>query len=73
MSARVRVQHLDGELRIALDAFNVAKKRYFGMKGDLVDVRDSLKNLERVEENLNFARIEFAQYSAYQAVLNGAR
>ena len=72
-SAHVRTVHLSTELKIANQAFDIAKKRYFQMKGNLIDVRDSLSNLARVKNSLNNARVEYSEYQALKLNLNGAR
>jgi outer membrane protein TolC len=72
-SAAVRVDHLNRELKLAVDAFDLAKKRYFAFQGTLVDVRDSLTNLGRVKSDLNSSRADFLKSKYLKDVLNGAR
>jgi outer membrane protein TolC len=69
-SAKVRVENLVIELDNANTAFAVAKKRYFGFQGTLVDVRDSLTNLARVEGDLNTARATFFEAQFLKSILN---
>lgn len=72
-SAQVRSEHLDRELTLAEEGFDVAKKRYFSFQGTLVDVRDSLTNLARVKSDLNESKAEYLESKYVKDVLNGAR
>jgi outer membrane protein len=45
----IRLDHLKSEMELALHGFSTAKKRYFAFEGKLVDLRESLRNLSRVE------------------------
>jgi outer membrane protein TolC len=71
-SSIVRLQHLQYELELANKAFNTAKKRYFSLEGDLVDLRDAFRNLGRVETDIDNTRTQFLQASGAKALLNGS-
>jgi outer membrane protein TolC len=72
-STKTRVQNLGVELENAITAFDVAKKRYFGFQGTLVDVRDSLTNLARVNSDLNTARATFLESQLLKNILNNQK
>jgi outer membrane protein len=72
-SAAVRNQHLNGELNLAVEGFDTAKKRYFSFQGSLVDVRDSLTYLAQVKSDLNESKAEYLESKYVKEVLNGAR
>jgi outer membrane protein TolC len=69
-SANVRIQNLGIELENATTAFEVAKKRYLGFQGTLVDVRDALTNLARVKSELNQAKSIFYESQFLKTALN---
>jgi outer membrane protein TolC len=70
LSSKVRIQNLNIEIENAVTAFEVAKKRYLGFQGTLVDVRDALKNLARVKSDLNEARALFLESQLLKTSLN---
>jgi outer membrane protein len=72
-SASVRVDHLGRELKIAVDGFDLAKKRYLDFQGTLVDVRDSLNYLSNVKTELNASQADYLESKYLKDVLNGAR
>jgi len=72
-SADTRRTQLVEELKNANEAFTIAKRRYFDLQGTLVDLRDSVSNLERVVDSLDIAQAEYLQFTSLEAVLNGAR
>jgi outer membrane protein len=63
-------EKLNIEIENAVTAFNVAKKRYLGFQGTLVDVRDALTNLARVKGDLNEAKATFFEYQFLKTTLN---
>jgi outer membrane protein TolC len=69
-SSQARIENLNIEIENAVTAFNVAKKRYLGFQGTLVDVRDALTNLARVKGDLNEAKATFFEYQFLKTTLN---
>ncbi len=71
-SSQVKLGHLNLELSLAREGFKVAKRRYFDLEGQLVDLREAFRDLARasVEAEDSRANILKAQGSKY--LLNGA-
>jgi adhesin transport system outer membrane protein len=69
-SSQVRIQNLNIEIENAVTAFEVAKKRYLGFQGTLVDVRDALTNLARVKGELNEAKATFYESQFLKTTFN---
>jgi outer membrane protein TolC len=70
-SSQVRMRNLKSEVAIAVRAFDTAKKRYFTYQGNLVDLRESLRNLTRTQNQLKIAEFDFLLSSAEKALVNG--
>jgi outer membrane protein TolC len=51
-ASRVQLEYLQKELDVATRAFKLAKDRYVSFQGTLVDVREALRNLARVQEEM---------------------
>jgi outer membrane protein TolC len=73
VSTRTRLSYLGPELKLANDAFNLAKKRYFSFQGDLLDVRAALANLTRVLLDENSTRARYLESKELKEILNGAK
>lgn len=73
LSTANRLQHLTDELKLAQEAFNLAKKRYFAFQGELLDVRETLSNLIRVSVDENTTLASYLQSKESKEVLNGAK
>lgn len=71
MASGTRLKHLNIELNIAQEGFKVAKRRYFKLEGDLVDLREAWRNLSRAETTIEDARSDLLQASGAKALLNG--
>ena len=71
-SARVNLGHLNHELTIAIEGMRVARKRYFEFEGALVDLREALRNLERIETTIDEVRADLLLAEGSEKVLNGA-
>jgi outer membrane protein TolC len=67
-----RLKHLYFELNLAQKAYTVAKKRYFTLEGNLIDLRDAFRNLSRVEADLEDTRTILLQAKGSKALLNGS-
>jgi outer membrane protein TolC len=70
-SAQVRLNHLNAELSLANKAFDTAKKRYFSLEGELIDLREAFRNLVRVKTDIDGTRTKLLQASGSKALLNG--
>lgn len=71
-SSQIRLQHLNYEFALANKAFNVAKKRYFSLEGELIDLREAFRNLARVETEIEDTRTKLLQAKGSKALLNGS-
>lgn len=67
--ARVELEHLGREYKIAREALTIAKQRYFHFNGTLVDAREAFRNLERVRSNLELTRARYYTTTAIRALL----
>jgi outer membrane protein TolC len=70
-SSRARLEHLERELDLAEHGFQLAKERYFSFRGVLVDLREALRNLTRVEGQANDAWADLLQAEAAKRLVNG--
>ena len=71
-ASRARIEHLKAEQKLAEDGFSVAKSRYFKFQGTLVDLRDALRNLGRIETDLRETQANLLEASGSKALLNGS-
>lgn len=71
-ASKARIEHLQREGKLAEDGFHVAKSRYFKFQGTLVDLRDALKNLGRVETDMKDTQANMLEAEGSKALLNGA-
>ena len=69
----VRLNFLAAEVNLAKDAFGLAKKRYFGFKGSMIDLREALRNLNRVLLSIDEAHRDLLIARGSHAIYNGAR
>ena len=51
-ASRVQLEYLEKESEVAERAFALAKKRYYDFQGTLVDVREAVRNLERIQSEV---------------------
>ncbi|HVO32722.1 MAG TPA: TolC family protein [Elusimicrobiota bacterium] len=72
-AARVQLQYLDSEETLAQRAFHLAKQRYYSFQGTLVDVREALRNVERIEDEQINVQTDLLLAQGSKALLNGAR
>jgi outer membrane protein len=72
-SSRVKLRFLDQEAELARKAFDLALKRYLSFEGPLVDVRESIRNIARIDGELNDAGADLMLALGAKAVLNGGR
>ncbi|MFI5349178.1 MAG: TolC family protein [Elusimicrobiota bacterium] len=71
-ASKARIEHLKTEQKLAEDGFSVAKSRYFKFQGTLVDLRDALRNLGRIETDLRETQANLLEASGSKALLNGS-
>jgi len=70
-ASRARLEHLETEQKLAREGFAVAKNRYFKFQGTLVDLRDALRNLGRIETDLIETQASLLEAVGSKALLNG--
>jgi len=70
-SSKTLLSYLDRENKIANDAFEVAKRRYFALEGDLLDLREAYRNLTRVRIEILNAQARLLQSNGLKILLNG--
>ncbi len=72
-SLKVRLNYLGAEVKLAKEAFGLARGRFFGFKGSMIDLRESLRNLNRVVLSVDEARRDLLIARGASAIYNGAR
>jgi outer membrane protein TolC len=70
--ARIELELLKGQLDNAFRAFKLAKQRYLTFLGSVLDLQESLRNLARIESQINARKAEVLLALGSKAVLNGA-
>jgi outer membrane protein TolC len=71
-ASKARIEHLEREQKLAEDGFSVAKSRYFKFEGTLVDLRDALRNLGRIETDMRDTQATLLEAEGSKALLNGS-
>ena len=71
-ASKARIEHLEREQKLAEDGFGVAKSRYFKFQGTLVDLRDALRNLGRIETDMRDTQAALLEAEGSKALLNGS-
>jgi outer membrane protein TolC len=72
-ASRARLEHLERELALAREGFRVAKDRYFKYQGTLADMRDALRNLGRIENDMTQTRADLIEASSEKFIVDGGR
>lgn len=70
-ASKARIEHLEREQKLAEEGFSVAKNRYFKFQGTLVDLRDALRNIGRIETDLRDTQANLLEAEGSKALLNG--
>lgn len=71
-SAKVRLKYLQDEFDLAKKAFYVARKRYYSLEGELIDLREAFRNYARVQTEIEETQTRLLQASGSKALLNGS-
>ncbi len=71
-SSQVRLDHLKHELVLAKEGFKVAKKRYFNLEGQLIDLREAFKDLAKASVDTEDAYANLLKGQGSKELLNGA-
>lgn len=71
-ASRARIEHLQREQKLAEEGFSVAKNRYFKFQGTLVDLRDAVRNLGRIETDMRDTQANLLEAAGSKALLNGS-
>lgn len=72
-SSIIQIRDLRGELQYAQKGYSVAKQRYFEQTGNLLDLQDAFRNLERIQTNLIEARTRLLQAQGAKLLMNGGK
>jgi outer membrane protein TolC len=72
-SSKARLEHLARELSLAQEGFRVAKDRYFKYQGTLADMRDALRNLGRIENDMAQTQADLLEAVGEKALVDGGR
>lgn len=71
-STEVYLKRLETQLKIADEGFIIAKKRYFNLQGELVDLREAFRNLGQINSDIENARAKLLQAKGAKFLLNGS-
>ena len=71
-SSRIKLDYLTKEVEVARRAFRLAKERYFSFQGTLVDVREAIRNLSRVQSEIIDVQTDLLLAVGSKALLNGS-
>lgn len=71
-SSRVKLEHLNRELSLAEEGFKVAKRRYFDLEGQLVDLREAFRDLSKASVDTEDSRANVLKAQGSKYLLNGA-
>jgi outer membrane protein TolC len=71
-ASKARLEHLEREQTLAEEGFRVAKNRYFKFQGTLVDLRDAVRNLGRIETDMSDTEANLLEAAGGKALLDGA-
>ena len=71
-SSRIRYEFLKREIALGQKAFDLAKNRYFAFKGSMVDLRDALKNINRIKLAIDESKKSLLLSRGEKAIFNGA-
>lgn len=72
-TSRIKLQYLKEGLSVAKEGLALAKRRYLAFEGPLNEVREALRNLARVQTQINDTTVDLLQALGTRAVFNGAR
>ena len=72
-SARIKLKHLDLEEETGQKALRLARQRYLDFIGPLIEVRESIRNLARIEIQRSEVQADLLSALAEKALLNGGR
>ena len=72
-ASRVKLDYLGREDKVARQALKLAKDRYADFSGTMVDVREALRNFERIEEELNDVKTDLLLAVGSKALVNSDR
>jgi outer membrane protein len=70
-SAQLRLSHLGQELDVAKTAVDVARKRYFGFEGKVIDLREAIRDLSQIENQISDARRDLESSIVKKLSFNG--
>jgi len=71
-SCQIKLHYLEDEKRAAVQALNLARERYLSFLGPLIEVREALRNLARIETQQSDVKADFLLAAGSKALLNGA-
>jgi outer membrane protein TolC len=72
-ASQARIEHLQREQTLAQEGFSVAKNRYFKFQGTLVDLRDALRNVGRIQIEMRDTQADLLEASGAKALLAGGK
>ncbi len=71
-ASKARLEHLEHERTLAREGYKVAKSRYSRFQGTLVDLRDALRNLGRIETDMADTQANLLEAMGGKLLLNGS-
>lgn len=67
----VRTNFLDKEYKLARQTFNLAKHRYVTLQGNMIDLREAIRNLDRVLQERDLTDRDLYEARGEKALVNG--
>lgn len=71
-SLKVRLEFLEKEKSLAREVFTLARKRYRSLQGTMIDLRESIRNMNRVLQSTDEAYRDIYTARGERSLLNGA-
>ncbi len=71
-SLHVRLAYLEKENQLALKVFGIARSRYTKFQGSMIDLRDSIRELSRVLDELDRTKAQLSQAIVERSLWNEA-
>jgi outer membrane protein len=72
-SIKVRLEFLEKEKQLAKRVFALARKRYLSEQGTMIDLRESIRNMNRILQSTDEASRDLYIARGERALVNGAR
>lgn len=69
---KVRLDFLEREKKLAKEVFSIARKRYTSLQGTMIDLRESIRNMNRILQSTDEAYRDLFIARGERSLINGA-